>query len=259
MTDTVNIPVETVVAAARALSLAGRWPVAAGLLRASGSEDPRILLAAAEVAVEGDWFSGTADASAAIAKLPGDGWDARFLALRDVYRRNLRHPGEPAPADASAATATWLRQEAQALLDAAQDVTCRGWASMYLGLISDNILEDRAAAPGHYEAALAASGDDPLLRREALRHLGDHDHEAGDHDLALERWRDATATGAAAGNVPGTLSQQLLLAVLARDAGDEAGAVALAAEVARWSAAIGAVRTAAMARAFVDGTDPTKG
>ncbi|WP_238015739.1 hypothetical protein KZZ52_28805 [Dactylosporangium sp. AC04546] len=295
MTDTVNIPVESVAAAARALSLAGRWPLALDLLRASGSDDPRLLLAAAGVSVERDWFSGTSCAPDALANVHDDGWDVRFLRLRDAYGRQLRHPGTPADTsvlihqdgcaqhdasvpmrqdgciqddasdlmhqdgyikhDASAA----LRQRAQALLDTAPDETRRGWASMYLGLIADNIIGDRDAAPAHYTAALATSAADPLLRREALRHLGDHDHEAGDHELALERWRDATATGAAAGNVPGTLSQQLLLAVLARDTGDEAGAVALAAEVARWSAAIGAVRTEAMARAFLDGVDPTKG
>ncbi|MET7396687.1 hypothetical protein ABZS66_24715 [Dactylosporangium sp. NPDC005572] len=267
MTDTVNIPVASVVAAAHALSLAGRWPLALDLLHASGSDDPRLLLAAAGVSVERDWFTGTSCAPDALAKVDGDGWDVGFLRLRDTYARQLRHPGTPTDAsvlmhqdgcikdDASEV----LRQRALALLEAAPDETRRGWASMYLGLIADNVLGDRDAAPAHYTAALAASGADPLLRREALRHLGDHDHDAGDHALALERWRDATAAGAAAGNVPGTLSQQLLLAVLARDTGDEAGAVALAAEVERWSAAIGAVRTEAMARAFLDGVDPTKG
>ncbi|MCZ0985148.1 hypothetical protein O1M54_04555 [Streptomyces diastatochromogenes] len=57
--------------------------------------------------------------------------------------------------------------------------------------------------------------------------------------------------------MPGTLSQQLLLAVLARDAGDEAGAVALAAEIVRWAETIGADRLAAQASAFLTGTDPT--
>jgi len=57
--------------------------------------------------------------------------------------------------------------------------------------------------------------------------------------------------------VPGTLSQQMLLAVLARDAGDEAGAAALAAEIARWAAALGAERLAAQANGFLAGADPT--
>jgi hypothetical protein len=50
--------------------------------------------------------------------------------------------------------------------------------------------------------------------------------------MALERWGRATALGARAGAVPGTLSQQILLAVLARETGDEAGAAMLAREIA---------------------------
>jgi hypothetical protein len=57
--------------------------------------------------------------------------------------------------------------------------------------------------------------------------------------------------------VCGTLSQQVLLAVLARDRGDEAGAAALAAEIARWAAALGARHIAAQAHAFLAGVDPT--
>src|ERR1043165_6688857 len=116
---------------------------------------------------------------------------------------------------------------------------------MYQGLIADTLLAERDAAPAHYRAALEAGAGDPLLAREALRHLGDHDHDHGDHQLALDRWRRATELGAAAGNVPGTLSQLLLLAVLARDAGNEAGAVTLAAEIVRWATAIGAASLAA--------------
>lgn len=65
------------------------------------------------------------------------------------------------------------------------------------------------------------------------------------------------ALGAHAGAVPGTLSRQMLLAVLARDAGDEAGASALAREVARWAAALGTVRVEAQAAGFLAGADPT--
>ena len=71
---------------------------------------------------------------------------------------------------------------------------------MYLGLIMDNIYGDRGAAPAHYQAALRAGEfSDDLLAREALRHLGDHDHDHGDQEVALERWRRATALGARAG------------------------------------------------------------
>lgn len=57
--------------------------------------------------------------------------------------------------------------------------------------------------------------------------------------------------------VPGVLTQQLLLAVLARDTGDEAGATALAREIARWAAAIGADPVHAQAAGFLAGADPT--
>jgi hypothetical protein len=49
----------------------------------------------------------------------------------------------------------------------------------------------------------------------------------------------------------------MLLAVLARDGGDEAGALALAREIARWAGAIGAVTTEAQANGFLAGADPT--
>jgi hypothetical protein len=49
----------------------------------------------------------------------------------------------------------------------------------------------------------------------------------------------------------------LLLAVLARDAGDEPGAVALAREVARWAGALGAARLEGQATRFLADADPT--
>ncbi|MFF3332379.1 hypothetical protein ACFYWX_22930 [Streptomyces sp. NPDC002888] len=102
---------------------------------------------------------------------------------------------------------------------------------------------------GHLDAP--ARGDD--LPREALRHLGDHDADA----RALDRRRRATALAARSGAVVGTLSRQMLLAVPARDAGDEAGDGAPAAEGAGWTEAVGAVRLAAQASAFLAGTVPT--
>jgi hypothetical protein len=49
----------------------------------------------------------------------------------------------------------------------------------------------------------------------------------------------------------------MLLAVCARDAGDEAGARALAGEIARWASAVGASRLETQASAFLAGADPT--
>ncbi|HTJ32842.1 MAG TPA: hypothetical protein VL738_06385 [Dactylosporangium sp.] len=256
------IPVETIIGAARDLAVAGRWDRAATLLDAAIADVPqddaargnaaRLALAAADVAVDAGWFTGGGDEDARLSKVdeygldPAQRWDLEFAWLRYEYRQHLGRPDRN------------VRRQGERLAETAPDERRRGWAHHYLGLITDNLFDERADAPAHYEAALARSGGDDLLRREALRHLGDHDHEAGEHDLALSRWREATEAGARAGAVPGTLSQQLLLAVLARDAGDEAGATALAAEVARWANAIGAARTAAQATAFLAGVDPTQ-
>jgi hypothetical protein len=152
-----------------------------------------------------------------------------------------------------------IRSSCSDLSAQAPDDGRRGWAEMYLGLIADNLYDEREAAPAHYEIArtIGEAGDD-LLAREALRHLGDHDHDHGGHGLALERWRRATEYGARGGSVPGTLTQQLLLAVIARDRGDEAGAIALGEEIRRWAEAIGADRIAEQAGSFVAGIDPTQ-
>jgi tetratricopeptide (TPR) repeat protein len=261
MTDTVNIPAGTLIDAARALSTAGRWDHAAALLDTALQALPpdatarpaaaRIALAAAHVAVESSWFTG-ADAAARLSKVdehaldPVGRWDLDFLWLRYEYRERMGRPDRA------------VRSTAERLVASAPDPVRRGWAHFYSGAILDNLFDDRASAPAHYELARAGAGPDDLLRREALRHLGDHSHDAGEHETALRQWREATTAGARAGNVPGTLSQQLLLAVLARDAGDEAGATLLAGEVARWAEALGARRTAEQADAFVDGADPTK-
>ncbi|MGX9890349.1 hypothetical protein [Streptomyces sp. NPDC002276] len=271
MTSPANvvIPVEELIAAAHELSVTGRWERASRLLDACTAVEPdpraRIARAAAQVALEQDWFAGTDTATARIEaagkEFPGGDWDVDFARLRNTYRRLLVVDGRlrlgPDGKDPEALTS--LLREATALRDDAPDEGRRGWAEMYLGLITDNHFADLAGAPPHYTSALRAaeSRDDPLLAREALRHLGDHDHDAGDHDLALHRWRRATTLGAGAGTVPGTLSQLLLLAVLARDSGDEAGARALTTEVARWAEAIGAPRLAAQARDFLAGVDPT--
>jgi tetratricopeptide (TPR) repeat protein len=214
--------------------LAGRWRCG------------RTAVAAAEVALESDWFAGTTLAAGrlAVADRAGErGWDLELLRLRHDYLRQVTGAGGPDHR---------LRERAGELAEKATDDVRRGWAWMYLGLITDNVLGEREAAPAHYAAALRAgeAGDD-LLTREALRHLGDHDRDRGDLASARARWERATELGARHGLVCGTLSQQLLLAELARETGDEAGATRLAAEIARWAAAAGATRLTGQARAFL--------
>ena len=271
MTNTTGTTVEfdELLASARELSLAGRWDRALRLLDATicdtAGDRSRLALAAAEVALQSDWFGGTdltAGRTEQAEKMSsGADWDLAFVRVRHDYFRLLRSEGtfRPGPEGKDPEALAGLRRDAHDLRGDAADEVRRGWASMYLGLIADNLFAERTAAPAHYEAALGAgeSGGDDLLVREALRHLGDHDHDAGDHEGALERWRRATALGARAGMVPGVLTQQMLLAVLARDMGDEAGATALAREIARWAGAIGADHVHAQAAGFLAGADPT--
>ena len=268
-----TVDVARLLAVVRELSLGGRWESATALLDTVGPCDPptraRIAFAAAEVALDQDWFAGTGTAGerlrAAEKAWAEDGgeerWDLDFLWLRHDYLVQLRIGIEGlnlGPLGKDAETLAAIRHRAEGLRDRAPDKVRGGWAEMYLGLVEDNLFAERTAAPAHYERALAAGeSGDGLLAREALRHLGDHDHDAGDHARALERWQRATALGARAGAVCGTLSQQMLLAVLTRDRGDEAGATALATEVARWAGAVGARHIATQAQAFLAGVDPT--
>ncbi|MFI5889641.1 hypothetical protein ACIA5D_05915 [Actinoplanes sp. NPDC051513] len=255
--------VDEVMAAALELSHGGRWERALALLDAAPQE-AGIALAAAEVALDRDWWVGTGTAGerlVAAEKAGAGGWALDFLRLRNDYLQLIHPVGgnfQPGPWGKDPDAIDGLERRGEGLRQTAPGQVEGGWAEMYLGLIADNLRADREAAPAHYEAALAAgAGRDDLLAREALRHLGDHDHDNGDQALALDRWQRATALGAGAGRVTGTLSQQLLLAVLARDAGDEAGAVALAAEVRRWADALGAIRIRDNAAGFLAGVDPT--
>lgn len=281
MTNATSTTVDAghLMSAARELGLSGRWDRTAELLDSADASDPatrtRLALAGAEVALERDLFGGTSTsgerlraAEKAWSQSGGgeDRWDLDFLWLRHDYLAQIRVDGRLrlGPYGKDPAEMEGLRRRFEELRGRAADALRGGWAEMYLGLVAENLFGERGAAHVHYERALCAgesgeSGEsgDALLAREALRHLGDHDHDAGDHARALERWQRATALGARAGAVCGTLSQQMLLAVLARDRGDEAGATALAAEISRWAGAIGARHIATQAEAFLAGADPT--
>ncbi|MEU6351441.1 hypothetical protein ABZ896_19220 [Streptomyces sp. NPDC047072] len=268
-TASTTVDLDQLLAAAHDLALSGRWERALGILDTTVCATPedraRLALATAEAALLSDWFGGTdltaARAARAEKEAPGADWDLGFIRLRHDYRCLLVSDGvfRPGPEGKDPEALAGIRRTAHGLRESAPDEVRRGWASMYLGLIVDNLSAERAAAPAHYEDALRAgdAGGDDLLSREALRHLGDHAHDGGDHVRAAECWERATALGARAGLVPGVLSQQLLLAVLARDTGDEAGARALATEVARWAEALGAHRLHAQTTGFLAGVDPT--
>ena len=188
---------------------------------------------------------------------PTVAWDLAMQHLRRQYADQLVGGIGPAGRDEGVVSA--MTAEAARLRDSAPDDGRRGWACMCLGWFADNLRGDRFEAPRHYEEALAAgrSVADPLLVFEAQRHLGDHAHDEGDHAGALAAWQESTAAAVRGGHVLGALAQQILLAVLARDAGDEAGAQALAAETLRWAEQLGATRLAGQAAGFLAGVDPT--
>ncbi|GAA1648395.1 hypothetical protein [Actinoplanes couchii] len=248
----------TYIDSALALSHAARWDLALRLLD-SVPLDEATARTAAEVAAECDWHTGSdlGPARREIAeKICGPTWDLAFLQLKHDYMTALRGPGGYlfGPAGKDPQVLTEMRARCDRLASTADSPVRRGWAHMYLGLIADNHFAERDVAPEHYAIALAAGeSGDPLLEREALRHLGDHDRDRGDLDSAQQRWERATEVGARAGLVCGTLAQQMLLAVLTRDRGDLAGADRLATEIARWAGALGLPRLTEQAQNFLAG------
>jgi hypothetical protein len=108
-------------AAARELARCSRWPRALSLLDAAAPDDPaRTALAAAEVALDSDWFAGTAlaaDRLATAEKHSGNSWDLDFLRLRHDYLGLLRGSGrlEFGPAGKDPAALDHLRDQARDL------------------------------------------------------------------------------------------------------------------------------------------------
>jgi len=268
-----SLPAAAVTAAARALIRASRFEEAESLLApTSGSPDPGLALARGELAVTRAYQFGlrpdldpVREARPLIDAADDDlaRWDLALLEVRLDFIRELFEPGtriaDPSGRDPVRMKA--LRRDAEILRESAPDAGRRGWASFYLGVILDNVYGERDGAPALFAEALAdavASGDDHLAF-EALRHLGDHDHDDGDSGRARERWERSTEHAARAGGVTATLSQQLLLAQLARERGEETAALLLATEVARWAGATGATRLRDQAQAFAAGSDPTQG
>ena len=234
----------------------------------------RLALTAADVADRAETAAGAGSADARFAELhrlltevdadATSRWDADWLHLRRSYSQAIRNPDgsyRMGPEGREPDDVRRLVDEAVRLQDAAPDDVRRGWASVCRGWITDNVLADREAAPPLYAAGLDAgrAGQDDVLVFEGQRHLGDHAHDDGDLADARERWRESAAAGARAGHVGGTLSQVLLLAVLLRDEGDEAGARAVADVVDRWASAAGASGVAHQAEQFLAGVDPTRG
>ncbi|HZE37417.1 MAG TPA: hypothetical protein VE172_01265 [Stackebrandtia sp.] len=276
MTNTsIQIPSHVVAATVRGLIKGFRFAEARALLEAAdGADDAEVAVARAELMVNEDWYAADATTEAALAACariveahggPEDRWEMEYWTMRAAYGRMLfpwtgqwtssRGRGREL-SDMEA-----VRSHATALRDNAPDGRRRGWAEFYLGLIGDNVFGERTDSPGHFAAALRAGrehGDDHLTF-EALRHLGDHSHDAGEHDLTRQRWEDSARHAARAGLVGPTLAQLLLVAVTARDHGDDAGALLLARMVSMWATEIGFRRISDQAESFIKGDDPTAG
>jgi tetratricopeptide (TPR) repeat protein len=255
---TAHVPaaVDEIIAAATALSWAARWDIARRLLAsaaASGLDDAaarRLALAGATTAVHHDfrtagarWAPAAIAAAEAIAD-PDRRWDLDLLELQHEYGTELIRPdGQPAfgPDGHDPDRLAALARRAEALMRSAPDVAGAGWAAFYRGLIADNLIGDRDGAPAWFTQALEAAGqaDDDYLAGEALRHLGDHDEEAGDLERARARWERSAELWARIGNMTGVLAQQLLLAQLAITEDRVPAGMAIASEVSRWAGALG--------------------
>jgi hypothetical protein len=254
-----EIAAEPLAAAARDLMLAGRWAHATALLScvaaANDAERAVLAVAEAEVAVDQDFWcrtgrgsSALARASATVASAPEDpvlAYDLEFLRLRHDYAAELFGPDGSAPRfgpdGREAAVIDGLAGRAEELRAAAPDRARGAAATFYAGLIADNLRGDVAAARAAFAATLdaaLAAGDD-LTVSEALRHLGYHHGEDGDSEQARQMWERSAELRQRAGAVPYALSQELLLAGLARDTGDPDQARAVAGQVRRWARALG--------------------
>jgi hypothetical protein len=251
------------VEAARALRLAGRWSVAEQLLAAVGDAAPgeraALAVAAADVAVDGDFWRATTTAGPALERAARelDAWelagaagapatrlrcDLELLQLRQDYYAELFGPGGPrfGPGGRDPAVIDELAARARRLRASAPDRSGAGEAAFCAGLVEDNLRGDSAAARPLFAEGVAAgeeSGDD-LLASESLRHLGYLNHEAGEPELARQQWQRATVLRQRAGCVPLTLAQQLLIAQMAAADG-EAAVTPQVEEIRRWAQELG--------------------
>ncbi|MGH3166449.1 MAG: hypothetical protein ACRDN0_11225 [Trebonia sp.] len=271
-----DIPAGHLSATAWSLMRAGQWAPALDLLAAAAPADEaeRATLAvmAAEVAVNRDFWCGTADSdsfvaaavdAAASGSAGGGGsatvvtWDLELLRLRGDYYAELAGPDGPrfGPEGRDASFVGELGERAAVLRGTAPDGARNASATFLAGIIADNLRGDAGLARSLFTSALARAedaGDDETVS-EALRHLGYHDAEAGEAGLARECWTRSARLRQRAGAVPYALSQVLLLAGLPLDhdgaldhdgdsAGDggRTGARAVATAVRSWADALGA-------------------
>lgn len=268
--ELVEIPVDAAVSAAGRLARAGESDAALALLPAD-SRDARVVLARAQVEIGRGYSTGApgaragllrAHAAVARAEDPVLAWDVGLLQVRADLHNALFTPGTRLGSDEGrdSATVKQLREAIDHLRSNPPDEGRRAWADFILGTVFDNLYGVRDVAPALYRSALApalAAGDDYLVY-EVLRHLGDHSHDRGEMDAAREQWEASAFHAARSGSALAVLNQLILLAQLARERGDEAGARLLGSEVGRWAEGLGATRLHSQAAAFAAGADPTR-
>src|ERR1700677_3285323 len=220
-----DIPAPKLAAAARALMLAGRWAQATDLLAAAtpadDAERSALAVAAAEVAVDQDFWIRTAAGSRVLDQAPASaaGHDLDFLRLKHDYNAELFRGWHPGGAPRDAAAVAELGARAARLRDGAPSAGQRAWAAFYVGLIADVLCEDAEAGRAAYERSHAdaiEAGDD-LAVSYALRHLGYLDAQAGSVEAGREQLTQSLELRQRAGCVPHVLAQLLALAELSDD------------------------------------------
>jgi tetratricopeptide (TPR) repeat protein len=255
-----------ILGAVYALMRAARWTEAAQLLAAANDQagEAEVALARAQLVAEVFQWQGTGDPAAALKVAtvrvgdrgdPGLAYDLELLRLfSDYWAELIPGDGRPpsfGPAGRDPAVLDDLDRRAGQLTQTAPDARRMARATFYAGLVADNLRGEPRRAEELFTRALAAcrpAADDDYAA-EALRHLGGCAQAAGDLKLAREQWERSAALAEQAGWLPLALAQQALLADLSADEGDLAAARTLAAEVRRWSTALGLARLAAQAEA----------
>jgi tetratricopeptide (TPR) repeat protein len=253
--------------AAQALIRAAKWELADRLLASAGINEPaeaaNLAVTRAQIAVELRQWRGTGDpapaidAAAALLAVSADrgaAFDLDLLRLfRDYWAELIPEGAAPhlGPEGRDANELDELRDRARCLVTAAPDRRRAARAAFYAGLIADNLRGEPDRARQFFTQALAncQPGADDDFASEALRHLGGSAQAAGDLGTARQQWERSAELAQQAGWLPMTLAQQALLAELAADQGDMAGATLLTREVGRWATSLGLTRLASQAEA----------
>lgn len=250
-----QVPATALIAAARALMLAGRWNEATLLLEgaapADAAERAMLAVTAAEVAVDQDFWTRTSCGSSALIRaseaVAGNtgtiAFDLEFTRLRHDYGAELFGPdgGILPPDGRDPAVADALASRAAALRNGAPDASRRAGVTFYAGLIAEALRGDADAGGAFYAEALRTGEEagDELIMSYALRHLGYLSAEAGDADRARGLLERSMELRQRVGCVPHVLAQQLALAQLARDSGNLTWARTVAELVRTWARAFG--------------------